>query len=816
MPSFRIQIVENLTPGPGLLAGNAEPVVASTAADTLQRSLDDADNVFPTLSAGLRRVFVSPSTAALSTDFAVKSIQMNAQGAYVISYILDGTPGTVTITENDAIGQNAYEVAVDGTSFGFWSWTTTLNEPFSRYMDSALLTTRSLTADQFRSWFIFGARTETSPTTGSATYLGRFLARAYRADDPRRSERQRITGAMRLVANFDLNQLQGTIDAIRNRDGSGTRTDWTTSSFEITDGRIQDGQFAATLIGRDSDPNTSFDDSLKGFTGSVLGEFYGPNADEVGAVVSAERVSVGPEYGRILYGYVEGKNIEPYSQAAVATGLHPLSGRVFGSGKKALIVMAHGLVSGGGPSHYMYQYAQDIANQLPDVTVAAVLRPGYFDAAGRVSPGSNHERSRDQYTAENNRYLATTIQNLKSQISPEKVLVVGHSAGAIHFSTLIGQYKKLVDAAVLVAGTYDLAARGWVNSQSPLDFVDTIDRSVKVIATSGTEDTGTPPSVGREYVQMLRDNGVDAEFVLIKGAEHGYKQLHTAVTSTIGEVLNQLLPGLGQALIDDENVGRFDSAALVSGVYRDSGTNSTTFAALGTPIVESTADGFRITYVVDGQTQTVELNESDFGANPSRPHDYSKTTDGTEFRLDLNFAGFRFEHLAIDRWSIYPFPGSIRSSRYGVMIYGTRTADMPTAGTANYTGNMLAWEWPTDAVVGTSSSQVTHFRGDLSLTADFGNPNPSVSGNATGLESRRGDRSSYGNALGGLNFNGTIDGNGISAADLSGSGVLAHYSNGSVNGAFYGPGAKEVGGVFEAADTTANKLLTGFFVGEKQ
>ena len=97
----------------------------------------------------------------------------------------------------------------------------------------------------------------------------------------------------------------------------------------------------------------------------------------------------------------------------------------------------------------------------------------------------------------------------------------------------------------------------------------------------------------------------------------------------------------------------------------------------------------------------------------------------------MNPGGLRFEHLAIDSWGIYPFPGLIRSSRYGVIIYGTRTADMPTAGTANYTGNMRASEWPTDAVVSTDSPRVTHFGGDLSLTADFGNS--SVSGNVTDL-----------------------------------------------------------------------------------
>ena len=114
--------------------------------------------------------------------------------------------------------------------------------------------------------------------------------------------------------------MQGEIDAVRHTE---TRSEWTTSSFEIADGRIKDGQFTATLIGRDSDPNTSFDESLRGFTGAILGEFYGPGADEVGGVVSAQRDEAGDDHDRVLYGYIDGKNVEELAAAARASGLHP-------------------------------------------------------------------------------------------------------------------------------------------------------------------------------------------------------------------------------------------------------------------------------------------------------------------------------------------------------------------------------------------------------------------------------------------------------------------------------------------------------------
>lgn len=57
----------------------------------------------------------------------------------------------------------------------------------------------------------------------------------------------------------------------------------------IHDGKIMDGQFAAKLTGMDSDANAPMDMTVSGYEGGILGEFYGPAAEEVGGVWNASR-----------------------------------------------------------------------------------------------------------------------------------------------------------------------------------------------------------------------------------------------------------------------------------------------------------------------------------------------------------------------------------------------------------------------------------------------------------------------------------------------------------------------------------------------
>ena len=578
-----------LRSGLGLTRSDAEPVFAHDEADTLGEVLANPANVIPALAANLARNRGTQQSSELSADFFVESIRRNAGGEYVIDYVIDGTEEEITLDTGDC-GSSGCEFLVNGRRTFFWSWTRDDDDPSIedglgefQYMASLGFAHYSPMDLQARTWFVFGVRTEDLPM-GTATHHGRFFSWSFETANSAWSRRQYVSGTMRLVANFDMRALEGRIIRIRGRqpEESTSYSTWPTSSFAITEGRIVNGQFTATLTGLDSDPTTPFDESVRGFMGHILGEFYGPNAEEVGGVVTATRDVAGTADDRVLHGFIGGRKTD----------------------------------------------------------------------------------------------RLTGITDLE---------------------------------ALWTAVDHDLQA---------------------------------------------------------------------------------------------------GSATVLTAVER--------------PTVESTADGYTITYIVDGQTQTLELRESDILGSR-----YEKKTDGPDyifwdetgsFERTRSFLGrFRPEHFDVNTLVITHRDASdnLTSSTLGNLIHGNRTTDTPTTGTASYDGGVLIREWPTDQAVSNRSRSVTGYRGDLNLSADFGSS--TVTGNTIMLQSRPGDRSTpWVNASGGLSFNATISGNGLSATNLSGSGDLAGYSGGRVNGAFYGPGAAEVAGVLDATHGTQNKALSGYFGGQQQ
>ena len=588
MPSLRVL---PLMAGPGQNLSDVSPIFARDETSTLKATLANPSNIIPVVSANIDRHRGAQQSVELASDFFVKSIRRNANRAYVIDYVLDGADEQVTIPLDDCT--NGCRTRVNGRTFGLYADTgddddaTTTEDGLGEFeylaAHFAFYTPEDI---QHRMRFVFGVRNENLPT-GSATYHGRLSGDYWGTTDPDGNVRQRVRGTMRIVANFDMRALEGRVYRIQGTEhgaDNATRTTWPTSSFILTDGRIVNGQFTAILRGVDDDPNTPLDRSVRGFIGDVLGEFYGPNAEEVGGVVTATRDLPGTADDRVLYAYIVG---------------------------------------------------------------------------------------------------------------------------------------------------------------------DKTDR----------------------------------------------------------------LTGIN------------DSEAFLTGFDRDDVADTMALTTIERPTVESTDDGYRITYVVDGQTQTLDFTESDFGANLSRRTQYSKTTNGTEYRHYTStrsfydrrtLVTFRPEHFDINGWVIINRDpsGTVTSVRYGSLVYGNRTTDMPTTGTASYDGRGYIRESPNDRALSTLDPNFLYHRTGFTLSADFGSS--AITGNLTLLESRPGGDGDYATSSGGLTFNATIDGNGLSGTDLSGSGDLAGYSGGRVNGAFYGPEAAEVAGVFDAIHSTQKKHLNGYFGGQKQ
>ena len=181
-----------------------------------------------------------------------------------------------------------------------------------------------------REWFlfVFGARTPDAavPSAGTAGYEGWLVANTFDAGNPSNSVRQRLYGHLKVVANFDLGRLEGVIRNIRGTEpgaSGSTQALWPTSSFAITDGRFVNGQFTATITGRDSDPNPSLGQSAAGYVGNLLGELYGPNADEMSALLTATRDAADDAHDRVLEGYVYSRRVVgPHSDdAPLSTGV---------------------------------------------------------------------------------------------------------------------------------------------------------------------------------------------------------------------------------------------------------------------------------------------------------------------------------------------------------------------------------------------------------------------------------------------------------------------------------------------------------------
>ena len=301
--------------GPGQNLSDTSPVFANDETGSLKEALD-AGNVLPTLAATLVRHRGDEQSTELSEDFIVKGIRRNAGGEYVINYVIDGTEEEITLDTGNCSSFDC-EFFVDGRRFFFWSWTRDDDDPSIedglgefRYLASHGLSYNPTREIQARTWFVFGVRTEDLPM-GTATHHGRFSAWGFRTANPDWNMRLLVSGTMRLVANFDMRSLDGRIYRIRGRraDENSTRT-WETSSFAITEGRIVNGQFTATLTGLDSDPTTPFDASVRGFMGHILGEFYGPNAEEVGGVVTATRDVAGTADDRVLHGFIGGRKTD--------------------------------------------------------------------------------------------------------------------------------------------------------------------------------------------------------------------------------------------------------------------------------------------------------------------------------------------------------------------------------------------------------------------------------------------------------------------------------------------------------------------------
>ena len=318
----------------GTVASAAAPILATTARPSaLATALPVASNSFAPLSAPLTRTSGTQPSVAVNDEDRVKTVASDGDDGFRVTYVFRGNERTIHFREADYRDANGdYRRSEEDDVFGLWSSTGAFagaekNEGSSefRYFEAGGIlgiTEKDGVQVTGRAYLTYGSRTASPPTTGGATWTGRMSADAWEDETPAFASRQRIRGDMNLTADFGQGTLGGRFSGIDRTafGGSTYRSLGDGARFAIEDGRIAGGRFTAALRGTDTDADAALADSVRGFTGGVLGEFYGPAAEEIGGVFNALRENADGE-DTVMHGWFGGEQLKPTVPSGTLTVL---------------------------------------------------------------------------------------------------------------------------------------------------------------------------------------------------------------------------------------------------------------------------------------------------------------------------------------------------------------------------------------------------------------------------------------------------------------------------------------------------------------
>ena len=308
----------------GISASQDPAVYADSSSDSLSDLLPDGNTAFAPLSAAVQRDWDNVEAVQPGEGAAfVKSISSDGANGFNVTYVIDGRDSVVHLSadswndlwdsynvnkrgENDNHWFNDYWLwAHTGSFYGDPSDRTSGSSEFDYFDINGWQISRA--GDSFDGLSVYGARTrpENMPT-GSATYEGRMSARVWQGDNPSYpSDRTNYYSDLMLTANFDSSEIDGSIDELRTQVGdysSDAEAMADSNSIVISNGVIADGRFSADWAGNDTDANSALDDSIRDFAGTMMGEFYGPAAEEVGGVMGGSRSATATTPDQYLHG----------------------------------------------------------------------------------------------------------------------------------------------------------------------------------------------------------------------------------------------------------------------------------------------------------------------------------------------------------------------------------------------------------------------------------------------------------------------------------------------------------------------------------
>ncbi|HTG37333.1 hypothetical protein [Sphingomonas sp.] len=193
-----------------------------------------------------------------------------------------------------------------------------------------------------------------------------------------------------------------------------------------------------------------------------------------------------------------------------------------------LMIIVHDDVKGGGPVDYA-DFARRAAAAAPDSAAVVVMRPGYADLDGPVSPGERARGIGDGYGSAEVELLGQSVQALRARYRNARAILVGHGGGAALAANLAARRPGLVDAMLLVGcpcalpewrqymARRDRAFAASVDSLDPLQTVGGIATTARVGIVSGNDKARVPARIARLYAEALALRGIAVEYRQVSG-----------------------------------------------------------------------------------------------------------------------------------------------------------------------------------------------------------------------------------------------------------------------------------------------------------
>lgn len=199
-----------------------------------------------------------------------------------------------------------------------------------------------------------------------------------------------------------------------------------------------------------------------------------------------------------------------------------------------LVVFIHG---DGGPIRRSTEaYREEYANQFSllrnaGINVVVVLRPGHRLTDWSQTSGYPTTKN-DNYTGDIIEGISEVMARLRNHFAPSKIVLLGHSGGAMISGIIAGRHPGAADAAVLVAWgcntqewrQWRIESKGrrnqWYDSLSAHDFLSEIPKGMRVIAITGSEDTNTKPSFAQDCTAQMKALGLNVDMRKIDGHGH--------------------------------------------------------------------------------------------------------------------------------------------------------------------------------------------------------------------------------------------------------------------------------------------------------